>query len=112
MNAPVFTFVFKGPPDNFDDMRDLVRSAVISLSKLGVAIRPDDSGLLVLSSFDVELHLKRHATRMTMPLGVVELHLHGLGFERVGAAESGRFAIESEAFQALHSAASNFHMVV
>lgn len=107
--SELLTFVFKAPPDNLDDMRDLVLSTVISLNRLGVAIRPDESGLLVLSSFDVQLHLKRHATRMTMPLAVVDLHLNGLGFERIGAADSSRFAIESEAFQALLAGAPNHH---
>lgn len=100
MNKPL-SVAFKVSPDNFDDMRDLVRSTVISLNKLGVAIRPDERGLLPLSSFDVQLHIKRHESRMTMPLAVVELHLKGLGFAHVGAADSGRFVIESEAFQAL-----------
>jgi hypothetical protein len=88
-------------PETFVEMRELVRSTVISLNKLRVAIRPDHDGLQALSSFDVQLHLQRHATRLTMPLGVVALHLQGLGFERTGGAESARFLIKDDAFRAL-----------
>ena len=105
MNAPI-TMIFKGPPDNFDDMREIVRSTVVSLNELGVDIAPDHDGLHVLSSLDVQLHMQRNAYRMSMPLGVIALHLKGLGFEQIGAAESARFAIENEAFRALFAGAS------
>lgn len=93
-------------PETFAEMRELVRSTVISLNKLGVSIRSEPSGFLALSSFDVQIHLQRHAARLTMPLGVIALHLQGLGFERFGGAESARFVIEDDAFRTLLAGAS------